>query len=52
MHTWEFAIYLASSNKYDDNSLLFGLPFGSPEEALDYACGLNLNDPTAWLSQS
>ena len=26
-----------------------GRPAGSPEEALDCACGLYLNDPTAWL---
>ena len=52
MHTWGFAIYLASSNEYEDNILPSGLPFGSPEEALDCACGLYLNDPTAWLPQS
>jgi hypothetical protein len=27
-----------------------GLPIGSPEGALDCACGLYLNDPTAWLT--
>lgn len=48
MHTWGFAIYLASSDTYEDNILPSGLPFGSPEEALDCACGLYLNDPTAW----
>jgi hypothetical protein len=26
-----------------------GMPAGSPEQALDCACGLYLNDPTAWL---
>jgi hypothetical protein len=35
---WGFAIYRAS-----------GLTAGDPEEALDCACGLYLNDPTAWL---
>jgi hypothetical protein len=25
-----------------------GYPVGTPEEALDCACGLYLNDPTAW----
>ena len=49
MHTWGFAIYLASSDKYEDNILPSGLPFGSPEEAMDCACGLYLNDPTAWM---
>jgi hypothetical protein len=46
---WSFAIYLASRDKYEDNFLPSGLPTGSPEEALDCACGLYLNDPTAWL---
>jgi phosphinothricin acetyltransferase len=46
---WGFAIYLASRAKYDDNFLPSGLPAGSPEEALDCACGLYLNNPTAWL---
>ncbi len=46
---WGFAIYLASRDGYEDNVLPSGLPAGSPEEALDCACGLYLNDPTAWL---
>ncbi len=46
---WGFAIYLTSRDKYEDNILPNGLPIGSPEEALDCACGLYLNDPTAWL---
>jgi hypothetical protein len=46
---WGFAIYLASRDGYEDNILPSGLPAGSPEEALDCACGLYLNDPTAWL---
>jgi hypothetical protein len=46
---WGFAIYLASSDRYEDNILPSGLPAGSPEEALDCACALYLNDPTAWL---
>jgi len=45
---WGFAIYLASSGKYEDSILPSGAPAGSPEEALDCACGLYLNDPTAW----
>jgi hypothetical protein len=28
--------------------LTSGYPVGTPEEALDCACGLYLNDPTAW----
>jgi hypothetical protein len=46
---WGFAIYLASRDGYEDNVLPSGLPAGSPEEALDCACGLYLNDPSAWL---
>jgi len=45
---WGFAIYLASRDGYDDSPLPSGLPIGTPQEALDCACGLYLNDPTAW----
>jgi hypothetical protein len=48
LHTWGFAIWLASRDAYEDNFLPTGLPAGSPEEALDCACGLYLGDPTAW----
>ena len=48
LHTWGFAIYLASRDAYQDAILPSGLPTGSPEEALDCACGLYLNNPTAW----
>lgn len=43
LHTWGFALYLASSGKYEDNFLPTGLPSGSPEQALDCACGLYLD---------
>jgi hypothetical protein len=42
------AIYLASTDGYQDSALPSGLPVGTPEEALDCACGLYLADPTAW----
>jgi len=45
---WGFAIYLASSGKYQDSVLPRGLPSGGPEVALDCACGLYLADPIAW----
>lgn len=45
---WGFAIYRASHDDYEDAVLPSGMPIGSPEEALDCACGLYLNDPTAW----
>jgi hypothetical protein len=45
---WGFAIYRASHNDYQDNILPNGQFAGSPEDALDCACGLYLNDPTAW----
>jgi hypothetical protein len=48
--TWGFAIYLASRDGYENSILPSGLHTGSPEEALDCACGLYLNDPTAWLT--
>ena len=47
-HIWGFAIYLASRDGYEDSLLPSGYPVGSPQEALDCACGLYLNDPTAW----
>ena len=45
---WGFAIYLASRDGYQDAALPNGQPTGSPGDALDCACGLYLNDPTAW----
>lgn len=45
LHTWGFAIYLASHDGYQDNVLPTGLPVGSPEECLDCACGLYLDNP-------
>jgi len=50
--TWGFAIYRASHNDYENSYLPTGLAAGSPEEALDCACGLYLNDPSAWLPSS
>jgi hypothetical protein len=32
---------------HEDNILSAGLPFGTPEDALDRACGLYLGDPPA-----
>ena len=45
---WSFAIYLASKDGYEDSILPRGSFTGAPEEALDCACGLYLNDITAW----
>lgn len=45
---WGFAIHLASNGKYEDSMLPTGDFTGSPEDALDTACGLYLADPTAW----
>ncbi len=45
---WGFAIYRASHDDYEDNYLPTGLAGGTAEDALDTACGLYLNDPTAW----
>lgn len=49
---WGFAIYRASHDDYQDSILPSGHTAGSPEEALDCACGLYLNDPTAWHDQT
>ncbi|MEU6811856.1 hypothetical protein ABZ920_23340 [Streptomyces sp. NPDC046831] len=43
LHTWGFALYLASRDSYQDNFLPNGLPSGSPEECLDCASGLYLD---------
>ena len=45
---WGFAIYRASHDDYQTSMLPDGLTAGSPEDALDTACGLYLGDPTAW----
>lgn len=45
---WGFAIYRASHDDYQDSILPNGHTAGSPEDALDCACGLYLNDPTTW----
>ena len=44
---WGFAIYLASKDGYEDSMLPTGFTAGAPEDALDTACGLYLDDPTA-----
>lgn len=48
---WGFAIYRASHTDYQDSYLPTGFTAGTPEEALDTACGLYLNDPTAWVTE-
>jgi len=45
---WGFAIYRASHHDYEDSFLPTGTMGGTAEDALDTACGLYLNDPTAW----
>ena len=45
---WGFAIYRASHDDYENNFLPNGLMAGTPQDALDTACGLYLGDPTAW----
>jgi hypothetical protein len=45
---WGFAIHLASRTTTEDSVLPSGQPTGTPEEALDCACGLSLGDPSAW----
>ena len=45
---WQFAVYRASHDDYDESVFFTGLPVGTCQDALDTACGLYLNDPTAW----
>jgi hypothetical protein len=47
---WAFATYRASHNDYQTSILPNGYPVGTPQEALDCACGLYLNDAAAWQS--
>jgi hypothetical protein len=47
-HDWQFAIYRASRDDYGESVFPTGLRAGSCQDALDTACGLYLNDPTAW----
>lgn len=42
---WGFALYLASHDGYRDQNLPTGLTAGTPEEALDCAAGLYLDNP-------
>ena len=47
---WGFAIYRASHDDYEQCFLPTSSLTGTPEEALDTACGLYLGDPTAWIT--
>jgi len=47
---WQFAIHRASHDDYDESVFFTGLPVGTCQDALDTACGLYLNDPTAWTT--
>jgi hypothetical protein len=42
---WGFGLYLASSGRYENQLLPTGFPSGTPEQALDCACGLYLDNP-------
>jgi hypothetical protein len=42
---WGFGLYLASSDRYEDQILPTGSFTGTPKEALDCACGLYLAGP-------
>ncbi len=47
-NNWGFAIYRASHDDYEPSYLPNGNQAGTAEDALDCACGLYLNDPSAW----
>jgi hypothetical protein len=42
-HFWDFAIYRASHDDYEDSYLPTRTPLGSAEDALDCAAGLYIN---------
>ncbi|MEN8651539.1 hypothetical protein ABCR94_13090 [Streptomyces sp. 21So2-11] len=44
--TWGFALYLASTDEYQDAILPTSGFAGTPEDALDCPCGLYLTDPS------
>jgi hypothetical protein len=50
-HTWGFGLYRASHDDYEDSFLPSGKMGGSPEEAVDCACGLYLAAPDLWKSE-
>jgi hypothetical protein len=45
---WGFALYRASHDDYQDTYLPTGDTAGTPEDALDCACGLYLNHAPTW----
>jgi hypothetical protein len=47
---WGFAFYAGRSGTYEDSVLPSGSFIGTPEEALDCACGACLGDPSAWVT--
>jgi hypothetical protein len=46
---WGFAIYRASHEDYEDSILPTGAFAGTPEDALDCAAELYLDDPTTGI---
>ncbi|MFJ2581763.1 hypothetical protein [Kitasatospora aureofaciens] len=42
---WGFALYYASSDRYEESLLPTGTFAGTPEDALDCACQLHLAGP-------
>ena len=42
---WGFGLYLASTDRYEDQILPTGGLTGTPEDALDCACDLHLSSP-------
>jgi hypothetical protein len=47
-HDWQVAIYRASHDDHQESIFPTGMPFGTCQDALDLACGLYLDDPSAW----
>ena len=45
-----FAFCAASSGSYEDSVLPLGAFVGTPQDALDCACGTYPGDPSAWVT--
>jgi hypothetical protein len=47
---WAFAMWLPRKGGYEESMLPSGASAGTVEEAINCACGLYLNDTSAWQS--
>ena len=47
-----FAFYAPSSGSYEGSVMPSGASVGTPEEALDCACGTYLGHPSTWVTDN